>query len=72
MKILKGLKSLLRGSPRRSSYTADAIKLGGRAVSARYVNDRKLPDKAIDVIDEAGAAQHLVVDRIQAAARPSA
>ena len=29
-------------------------------LSARYINDRKLPDKAIDVIDEAGAAQHLV------------
>ena len=28
----------------------------------RHVNDRKLPDKAIDVIDEAGAAQHLVVE----------
>jgi ATP-dependent Clp protease ATP-binding subunit ClpA len=31
-------------------------------LSARYINDRKLPDKAIDVIDEAGAAQHLVVE----------
>jgi ATP-dependent Clp protease ATP-binding subunit ClpA len=29
-------------------------------LSARYINDRKLPDKAIDVIDEAGAAQHLL------------
>jgi ATP-dependent Clp protease ATP-binding subunit ClpA len=32
-------------------------------LSARYINDRKLPDKAIDVIDEAGAAQHLVPNR---------
>jgi ATP-dependent Clp protease ATP-binding subunit ClpA len=31
-------------------------------LSARYINDRKLPDKAIDVIDEAGAAQHLVAE----------
>jgi ATP-dependent Clp protease ATP-binding subunit ClpA len=31
-------------------------------LSARYINDRKLPDKAIDVIDEAGAAQHLVTE----------
>ncbi|MGB0797353.1 MAG: AAA family ATPase, partial [Paracoccaceae bacterium] len=31
-------------------------------LSARYITDRKLPDKAIDVIDEAGAAQHLVVE----------
>ena len=30
--------------------------------AARYINDRKLPDKAIDVIDEAGAAQHLVAE----------
>jgi ATP-dependent Clp protease ATP-binding subunit ClpA len=32
------------------------------SLSARYINDRKLPDKAIDVIDEAGAAQHLVTE----------
>ena len=31
-------------------------------LAARYINDRKLPDKAIDVIDEAGAAQHLVAE----------
>jgi ATP-dependent Clp protease ATP-binding subunit ClpA len=31
-------------------------------LSARYIHDRKLPDKAIDVIDEAGAAQHLVTE----------
>jgi ATP-dependent Clp protease ATP-binding subunit ClpA len=31
-------------------------------LSARYIHDRKLPDKAIDVIDEAGAAQHLVAE----------
>jgi len=31
-------------------------------LSARYINDRKLPDKAIDVIDEAGAAQHLLAE----------
>ena len=29
-------------------------------LAARYITDRKLPDKAIDVIDEAGAAQHLL------------
>ena len=40
---------------------ADAIKTAVE-LSARYINDRKLPDKAIDVIDEAGAAQHLVVE----------
>jgi ATP-dependent Clp protease ATP-binding subunit ClpA len=40
-------------------YTADAIK-SAVELAARYINDRKLPDKAIDVIDEAGAAQHLL------------
>jgi ATP-dependent Clp protease ATP-binding subunit ClpA len=42
-------------------YTAEAIKTAVE-LSARYINDRKLPDKAIDVIDEAGAAQHLVAE----------
>ncbi len=40
-------------------YTNDAVKTAVE-LSARYINDRKLPDKAIDVIDEAGAAQHLL------------
>jgi ATP-dependent Clp protease ATP-binding subunit ClpA len=40
-------------------YTNDAIKTAVE-LAARYINDRKLPDKAIDVIDEAGAAQHLL------------
>ena len=40
-------------------YTADAIKAAVE-LAARYITDRKLPDKAIDVIDEAGAAQHLL------------
>jgi len=40
-------------------YTADAIKTSVE-LAHRYINDRKLPDSAIDVIDEAGAAQHLV------------
>jgi ATP-dependent Clp protease ATP-binding subunit ClpA len=42
-------------------YTHDAIKAAVE-LSARYIHDRKLPDKAIDVIDEAGAAQHLVAE----------
>jgi ATP-dependent Clp protease ATP-binding subunit ClpA len=37
----------------RSSYTNPALRRGGAV--GRYINDRKLPDKAIDVIDEAGA-----------------
>ena len=42
-------------------YTHDAIKAAVE-LAARYIHDRKLPDKAIDVIDEAGAAQHLLSD----------
>jgi ATP-dependent Clp protease ATP-binding subunit ClpA len=40
-------------------YTNEAIKAAVE-LSARYIHDRKLPDKAIDVIDEAGAAQMLL------------
>ena len=42
-------------------YTADAIRAAVE-LSSRYINDRKLPDKAIDVIDEAGAAQMLLAE----------
>ena len=59
VKILKGLKPYFEDH-HRVKYTNDAIK-AAVDLSARYINDRKLPDKAIDVIDEAGAAQHLVV-----------
>ena len=58
VKILKGLKPYFE-EHHSVKYTADAIK-SAVDLSARYINDRKLPDKAIDVIDEAGAAQHLV------------
>ncbi|MFY0596654.1 MAG: ATP-dependent Clp protease ATP-binding subunit ClpA [Cognatishimia sp.] len=58
IKILKGLKEYFE-EHHGVKYTADAIKTAVE-LSARYINDRKLPDKAIDVIDEAGAAQHLV------------
>ena len=58
IKILKGLKPYFE-EHHRVKFTADAIKTAVE-LSARYINDRKLPDKAIDVIDEAGAAQHLV------------
>jgi len=60
VKILKGLKPYFE-SHHDIKYTADAIKTAVE-LSARYINDRKLPDKAIDVIDEAGAAQHLVAE----------
>ncbi|MEJ5218419.1 ATP-dependent Clp protease ATP-binding subunit ClpA [Cognatishimia sp. D5M38] len=58
IKILKGLKEYFEDH-HAVKYTADAIKTAVE-LSDRYINDRKLPDKAIDVIDEAGAAQHLV------------
>jgi len=60
VKILKGLKPYFEDH-HAIKYTADAIKTAVE-LSARYINDRKLPDKAIDVIDEAGAAQHLVAE----------
>ena len=60
VKILKGLKPYFEDH-HDIKYTAEAIKTAVE-LSARYINDRKLPDKAIDVIDEAGAAQHLVVE----------
>ncbi|WP_380053637.1 ATP-dependent Clp protease ATP-binding subunit ClpA [Falsihalocynthiibacter sp. SS001] len=58
VKILKGLKPYFE-KHHDLRYTSDAIKTAVE-LSARYMSDRKLPDKAIDVIDEAGAAQHLV------------
>lgn len=58
VKILAGLRSAFEGH-HNVKYTPDAIK-SAVELSARYINDRKLPDKAIDVIDEVGAMQMLV------------
>jgi len=58
IKILKGLRSAFE-EHHKVRYTPDAIKTAVE-LSARYINDRKLPDKAIDVIDEVGAMQMLV------------
>jgi len=60
IKILKGLKPYFE-EHHDIKYTTDAIK-SAVELAARYIHDRKLPDKAIDVIDEAGAAQHLVAE----------
>ncbi|MCC3304695.1 ATP-dependent Clp protease ATP-binding subunit ClpA [Sneathiella sp. HT1-7] len=57
IKILKGLKPYFE-EYHKIRYTAEAIRTAVE-LSARYINDRKLPDKAIDVIDEVGAAQML-------------
>ncbi len=58
VKILKGLKPYFE-EYHKVRYTAEAIKTAVE-LSAKYINDRKLPDKAIDVIDETGASQMLV------------
>jgi len=58
IKIITGLRSAFEGH-HSVKYTPDAIK-SAVELSARYINDRKLPDKAIDVIDEVGAMQMLV------------
>ncbi len=58
VKILRGLKPYYE-KHHRVRYTAEAIRTAVE-LSSRYINDRKLPDKAIDVIDEVGAAQMLV------------
>ncbi|HEV2899064.1 MAG TPA: ATP-dependent Clp protease ATP-binding subunit ClpA [Pseudaminobacter sp.] len=56
--IMKGLKPYYEDF-HKVKFTNDAIKAAVE-LSARYINDRKLPDKAIDVIDETGASQMLV------------
>ncbi len=58
IKILTGLRSAFEDH-HKVKYTTDAIK-SAVELSSRYINDRKLPDKAIDVIDEVGAMQMLV------------
>ncbi len=58
VKILKGLKPYFE-EHHRVRYTAEAIR-SAVELSSRYIHDRKLPDKAIDVIDEVGAAQMLI------------
>src|SRR5579872_180189 len=58
IKILRGLKPYYERH-HKVRYTADAIRAAVE-LSHRYIGDRKLPDKAIDVIDETGAAQMLV------------
>ncbi|MFC3168911.1 ATP-dependent Clp protease ATP-binding subunit ClpA [Paracoccus fontiphilus] len=58
IKILMGLKPSFE-KHHDLRYTNEAIK-SAVELASRYINDRKLPDSAIDVIDEAGAAQHLV------------
>ncbi|HEX5390303.1 MAG TPA: ATP-dependent Clp protease ATP-binding subunit ClpA [Burkholderiaceae bacterium] len=58
VEILKGLKS--RFEEHHSVKYAAAALQAAAELSAKYINDRHLPDKAIDVIDEAGAAQRIL------------
>jgi ATP-dependent Clp protease ATP-binding subunit ClpA len=58
LKILKGLKTYYEEF-HKLRYTNEALK-AAVDLSARYITDRKLPDKAIDIIDEAGASQMLL------------
>ncbi|HCY17216.1 MAG: ATP-dependent Clp protease ATP-binding subunit ClpA [Curvibacter sp. GWA2_64_110] len=59
IEILKGLKS--RFEEHHNVKYANAALQAAAELSAKYINDRHLPDKAIDVIDEAGAAQRILV-----------
>ncbi|MEZ0237388.1 MAG: ATP-dependent Clp protease ATP-binding subunit ClpA [Methylophilaceae bacterium] len=58
VEILKGLKSRFEAH-HSVKYTSAALNTAAE-LSAKYINDRHLPDKAIDVIDEAGAAQRIL------------
>ncbi len=58
IEIMKGLKPYFEDY-HKLRYSNEAIK-SAVELSARYISDRKLPDKAIDVIDETGAAQMLL------------
>ena len=58
IKILNGVKSRYEAH-HGVRFSSAAIKTAVE-LSARYINDRKLPDKAIDVIDESAAAQNLL------------
>ncbi len=58
VKILHGLKKRYEDH-HKVKYTKDAIK-EAVTLSVRYINDRKLPDKAIDTLDEAGASQQIL------------
>jgi ATP-dependent Clp protease ATP-binding subunit ClpA len=59
--ILRGLKSRFE-EHHQVRYTVTALTAAAE-LSARFIHDRHLPDKAIDVIDEAGAAQRIAVGK---------
>jgi ATP-dependent Clp protease ATP-binding subunit ClpA len=61
IEIMKGLKPYFEEF-HKLRYTNEAVKAAVE-LSARYIHDRKLPDKAIDVIDETGASQMLLPEQ---------
>ncbi|MDX5378447.1 MAG: ATP-dependent Clp protease ATP-binding subunit ClpA [Halomonas sp.] len=63
IRILKGLRSRFE-EHHRLKYTDAALESAAR-LADRYINDRHLPDKAIDVIDEAGAHQRLLPPEVR-------
>ena len=58
IEILKGLRGRFEAH-HNVKYTDDALEAAAR-LSARYITDRHLPDKAIDLVDEVGAYQYLL------------
>ena len=58
IEILKGLKTHFE-SHHNVKFTNNAL-ISAAELSAKFLNDRRLPDKAIDIIDEAGAAQRIL------------
>ncbi len=69
VEILKGLKDKFE-KHHSVKYTVAALTTAAE-LAAKYINDRHLPDKAIDVIDEAGAAQK-ILPKSRQKKRPSA
>jgi ATP-dependent Clp protease ATP-binding subunit ClpA len=63
VKILKGLRSRYEGH-HRVTYTDDALEAAAK-LAARHLRDYKLPDSAIDVLDEAGAKSRLKMPRVE-------
>ena len=61
IKILKGVKHIYE-KYHNISYSEDAIEQAVH-LSSRYINERKLPDKAIDILDEIGASQNLKTNK---------
>ena len=70
IKILEGLRPSYEEF-HGVKFTPEAIKAAGESSHAKYMHDKKLPDKAIDLLDEAGAAAKLSLAGSSAAAAGS-